>query len=75
MLDPDTITKRFTQEIEIGGRTERVFYRGPRLQQDDEELAKKLNQELNPDYNLEESLEEVRRSGEEEDPKGSQRQR
>ena len=31
MLDPDTISKRFTQEIEIGGRTERVFYRDPRL--------------------------------------------
>ena len=61
MLDPDTISKRFTQEIEIGGRTERVFYRDPRLQQDDEELDKKLNQELNPDYNLEESLEELRR--------------
>ena len=61
MLDPDTISKRFTQDIEIGGRTERVFYRDPRLQQADEELAKKLNQELNPDYNLEESLEELRR--------------
>ena len=54
ILDPDTISKRFTQEIEIGGRTERVFYRDPRLQQADEELARKLNQELNPDYNLEE---------------------
>ena len=31
MLDPNTISKRFTQEIEIGGRTERVFYRDPRL--------------------------------------------
>ena len=61
ILDPDTISKRFTQEIEIGGRTERVFYRDPRLQQADEELARKLNQELNPDYNLEESLEEQRR--------------
>ena len=61
MLDPDTISKRFTQEIEIGGRTERVFYRDPRLQEADEELARKLNQELNPDYNFEESLEEQRR--------------
>ena len=61
MLDPDTISKRFTQEIEIGGRTERVFYRDPRLQQADEELARLLNQELNPDYNLEESFEEQRR--------------
>ena len=57
MLDPDTISKRFTQEIEIGGRTERVFYRDPRLQEADEELTKKLNHELNPDYNFEESLE------------------
>ena len=32
ILDLDTISKRFTQEIEIGGRTERVFYRDPRLQ-------------------------------------------
>ena len=56
MIDPDTISKVFTQEIEIGGITERVFYRDPRLQQADEELAKKLNQELNPDYNLEESI-------------------
>ena len=61
MMDPDTISKRFTQEIEIGGITERVFYRDPRLQQADEELAKKLNQELNPDYNLEESITELRR--------------
>ena len=61
MLDPDTISKRFTQDIEIGGRTERVFYRDPRLQQADEELAKKLNQELNSDYNLEESIKELRR--------------
>ena len=61
MLDPDTISKKFTQEIEIGGKTERVFYRDPRLQQADEELAKKLNQELNPDYNLEESIKELRR--------------
>ena len=61
MLDPETISKRFTQEIEIGGRTERVFYRDPRLQEADEELARKLNQELNPDYNFEESLEEQRR--------------
>ena len=61
MLDPDTISKRFTQEIEIGGRTERVFYRDPRLQQADEELARQLNLEINPDYNLEESLEEQRR--------------
>ena len=56
MLDPDTISKRFTQEIEIGGRTERVFYRDPRLQQANEELAKKLNQELNPDYNIQKAL-------------------
>ena len=61
MIDPDTISKRFTQEIENGGITERVFYRDPRLQQADEELAKKLNQELNPDYNLEESITELRR--------------
>ena len=61
MLDPETISKKFTQEIEIEGITERVFYRDPRLQQADEELAKKLNQELNPDYNLEESIEELRR--------------
>ena len=61
MIDPDTISKVFTQEIEIGGITERVFYRDPRLQQADEELAKKLNQELNPDYNLEESITELRR--------------
>ena len=61
MLDPETISKKFTQEIEIGGITERVFYRDPRLQQADEELAKKLNQELNPDYNLEESIKELRR--------------
>ena len=61
MLDPDTISKRFTQEIEIGGVTERVFYRDPRLQQADEELARLLNLEINPDYNLEESLEEQRR--------------
>ena len=61
MLDPETISKRFTQEIEIGGRRERVFYRDPRLQEADEELARKLNQELNPDYNFEESLEEQRR--------------
>ena len=61
MMDPDTISKRFTQEIEIGGITERVFYRDPRLQQADEELDKKLNQELNPDYNLEESITELRR--------------
>ena len=71
MLDPETISKKFTQEIEIGGITERVFYRDPRLQQADEELAKKLNQELNPDYNLEESIKELRESGEEEDPKDS----
>ena len=61
MLDPETISKRFTQEIEIGGRRERVFYRDPRLQEADEKLARKLNQELNPDYNFEESLEEQRR--------------
>ena len=61
MLDPETISKRFTQEIEIGGRTERVFYRDPILQQADEELARQLNLEINPDYNLEESLEEQRR--------------
>ena len=61
MLDPETISKKFTQEIDIGGRTERVFYRDLRLQQADEELAKKLNQELNPDYNLEESIKELRR--------------
>ena len=61
ILDPETISKKFTQEIEIGGITERVFYRDPRLQQADEELAKKLNQELNPDYNLEESIKELRR--------------
>ena len=61
MIDPDTISKRFTQEIEIGGITEIVFYRDPRLQHADEELAKKLNQELNPDYNLEESITELRR--------------
>ena len=61
MMDPDTISKRFTQEIEIGGITERVFYRDPRLQLADEEMAKKLNQELNPDYNLEESITELRR--------------
>ena len=61
MLDPASISKKFTQEIEIEGRTERVFYRDPRLQQADEELAKKLNQELNPDYNLEESIKELRR--------------
>ena len=61
MLDPDTISKVFTQEIEIGGMTERVFYRDPRLQQADEELAKKLNQELNPEYNLEESITELKR--------------
>ena len=61
MLDPDTISKRFTQEIEIGGITKRVFYRDPRLQQADEELARLLNLEINPDYNLEESLEEQRR--------------
>ena len=61
MLDPETISKRFTQEIEIGRRRERVFYRDPRLQEVDEELARKLNQELNPDYNFEESLEEQRR--------------
>ena len=61
MLDPDTISKIFTQEIEIGGKTERVFYRDPRLQQADEELARQLNLEINPDYNLEESLEEQRR--------------
>ena len=60
-LDPDTISKTFTQEIEIDGVTERVFYRDPRLQQADEELAKLLNLETNPDYNLEESLEEQRR--------------
>ena len=40
ILDPDTISKRFTQEIEIGGRTERVFYRDPRLQQADEDVAR-----------------------------------
>ena len=61
IIDPDTISKVFTQEIEIGGITERVFYRDPRLQHADEELAKKLNQELNPDYNLEESITELRR--------------
>ena len=61
MLDPESISKKFTQEIEIEGITERVFYRDPRLQQADEELAKKLNQELNPDYNLEESIKELRR--------------
>ena len=61
MLDPASISKKFTQEIEIEGRTERVFYRDPRLQQADEELAKKLNQELNPDYNLEESIKELKR--------------
>ena len=61
MLDPDTIYKKFTQEIEIGGVTERVFYRDPRLQQADEEMARLLNLEINPDYNLEESLEEQRR--------------
>ena len=61
MLDPETISKRFTQEIEIGGRRERLFYRDPRIQEADEELARKLNQELNPDYNFEESLEEQRR--------------
>ena len=61
IIDPDTISKVFTQEIEIGGITERVFYRDPRLQHADEELAKKLNQELNPDYNLEESISELRR--------------
>ena len=61
MLDPDTISKKFTQEIEIGGVTERVFYRDPRLQQADEEMARLLNLEINPDYNLEESLEEQRR--------------
>ena len=61
MMDPDTVSKRFTHEIEIGDITERVFYRDPRLQQADEELAKKLNQELNPDYNLEESITEIRR--------------
>ena len=61
MMDPDTISKRFTQEIEIGGITERVFYRNPRLQLADEEMAKKLNQELNPDYNLEESITELKR--------------
>ena len=44
ILDPDTISKRFTQEIEIGGKIDRVFYRDPRLQQADEELARKLNQ-------------------------------
>ena len=61
MIDPDTISKTFTQEIEIGGITERVFYRDPRLQLVDEELAKKLNQELNPEYNLEESITELKR--------------
>ena len=33
----------------------------PRLQQADEELARLLNLKINPDYNLEESLEEQRR--------------
>ena len=61
MLDPESISKKFTQEIEIEGITERVFYRDPRLQQADEELAKKFNQELNPYYNLEESIKELRR--------------
>ena len=61
IMDPDTISKRFTQEIEIGVITERVFYRDPRLQLADEEMAKKLNHELNPDYNLEESITELRR--------------
>ena len=61
MLDPDTISKTFTQEIEIGGVTERVLYRDPRLQQADEEMARLLNLKINPDYNLEESLEEHRR--------------
>ena len=61
MLDLNTISKKFTQEIEIGGVTERVFYRDPRLQQADEEMARLLNLEINPDYNLEESLEEQRR--------------
>ena len=61
MIDPKTISKKFTQEIEIGGITERVFYRDPRLQQADEELAIKLNQELNPEYNLEESIKELRK--------------
>ena len=36
MLDPESISKKFTQEIEIEGITERVFYRDPRLQQADE---------------------------------------
>ena len=61
MLNPDTISKRFTQEIEIGGITERVFYRDPILQQADEEMAKLLNLEINPDFDLEESIAEQRR--------------
>ena len=69
MLDPETISKRFTQEIEIDGRRERLFYRDPRIQEADEELARKLNQELNPDYNFEESLKEQRRNRKKKTPK------
>ena len=69
MLDPETISKKFTQEIEIGGRRERLFYRDPRIQEADEELARKLNQELNPDYDFEESLEEQRKAEKKKTPK------
>ena len=69
MLDPETISKRFTQEIEIDGRRERLFYRDPRIQETDEELARKLNQELNPDYDFEEILEEQRRVEKKKTPK------
>ena len=69
MLDPETISKKFTQEIEIGGRRERLFYRDPRIQEANEELARNLNHELNPDYNFEESLEEQRKAEKKKTPK------
>ena len=69
MLDTETISKRFTLEIEIGGRREILFYRDPRIQEADEELARKLNQELNPYYDFEESLEEQRKVEHKKTPK------
>ena len=71
MLYPESISKRCTQEVKTEGRKERLFYRDPRLLSIDEELAKKINQELNPDYDFEESLEELRRVEKEQTPKAT----
>ena len=56
MLDPDAVSKRFTQLVEVGGRQERVYYQHPLIQQIDDETAKNLLLEINEGEDLEELM-------------------